>query len=121
MREICALLSQLKNMSAYECQQVAADPPSYIKNFDAEVIKAANNPSISANGNAPQSGQIARQPVQMEAGALHIAGIGRDVQLRQHTGNFRYMLRQRPPTVTALVQSLQFRVADALYHSYDIE
>src|SRR5262245_60603571 len=49
-------------------------------------IEAENNPPIGADGDAPKPGQVARQRVQMEAGQIHIVGVGGDVQLRQHTG-----------------------------------
>jgi hypothetical protein len=58
------------------------------------VIEAENDPSISANGYTPKSGKVPRQRVQMEAGQIHIIGVDRYVQLRQHTGDLRHMLRQ---------------------------
>src|SRR5262245_20005000 len=72
----------------------------------AMFIEAKDDPPVCANGDAPKPGQVARQRVQVEAGQIHIVGVSRYVQLRQHTGNFGYMLRQQPPAVTALIQPL---------------
>jgi hypothetical protein len=60
----------------------------------ATVIEAENDPPIGANSDAPKPGKVARQRVQMEAQQIHIVGVGRYVQLRQHTGDFRCMLRR---------------------------
>jgi hypothetical protein len=84
-------------------------------------IEAENNAPIGADGDAPKPGQVARQQVQMEAGQIHIVGVGRDVQLRQHTGDFRHMLRQQPPAVAALIKPFQSRVAEAPNHFYYVE
>jgi hypothetical protein len=58
------------------------------------LIEAENNPPIGANGDASKPGKIARQRVQVEAGQIHIIGVLRYVQLRQHAGDFRHMLCQ---------------------------
>src|SRR5438874_1518426 len=60
----------------------------------AMCIEAEDDSPIGANGDAPKPSQVARQRVEMEAGDIHIVGVGRYIQLRQHTGDFRHMLRQ---------------------------